>query len=370
MWFLLFFIAPVAALLLGYRLYPPFGGRAPKSAWAKSKNFDGRTFVNQIPTSVEIKSREMPGLLAEMMRRGNQKKPDKVVRSEKTDIQAMLASNEPQVAWLGHSTTLIRINGKTIMTDPVLSNRASPFPFAGPRRLISKLSITADELPPIDAVVISHNHYDHLDYATIRKLRHKTTKFFVPLGVAAHLRSWGVQQDQIVELDWWGETKFEGMTFACTPARHFSGRSLTDRNTTLWASWVIRSSDTRLFFSGDTGYGPHFKEIGKKYGPFDLTLMECGQYNELWGTIHMMPEQTLAAHQDLRGKRLLPVHWGAFVLALHTWADSVTRVKKAAKSAGVEIVTPKLGEVVLMKSKTYPKTEWWKKFSQPSARQL
>ena len=303
--------------------------------------------------------RDTFSLLKDMMRRDTLRNPSKPINSEQFDMNAFLAEEKPQVVWLGHSTSLIRMNGKTMMTDPVLSNRASPFPFAGPKRLISKLSIAVDTLPHIDVVLISHNHYDHLDYSTIRKLRHKTTKFFVPLGVAAHLRTWGVREDQIIELDWWDEATFEDLTFACTPSRHFSGRTLTDRFKTLWCSWVIHSEDTQLFFSGDTGYGPHFKQIGKKYGPFDVTLMECGQYNTHWGNIHMMPEQTIMAHQDLKGRHLLPVHWGAFSLALHAWTEPIKRVKKAAEAAHVDITTPKLGQVFLIHAKDYPKSTWW-----------
>jgi L-ascorbate metabolism protein UlaG (beta-lactamase superfamily) len=362
MWFILISLIPIAGIFAFYRLYPPLGGKSAKNAWAKSKNFRENIFVNQIPTPMDMSRRDMLPLLREMMRRGMLRKPTKVISPEKIDVPAILASKKPQVSWLGHSTSLIRINNKTIMTDPILSKRASPFPFSGPKRIISKLPISAKNLPPIDAVLISHDHYDHLDFSTIKKIRHKTTKFFVPLGVAAHLRRWGVRQEQIVELDWWEEATFDGLKFVCTPSRHFSGRSLNDRSKTLWCSWVVHAKDTRLFFSGDTGYGPHFKQIGKKYGPFDLTLMECGQYNELWGNIHMMPEQTLAAHQDLRGKRLLPIHWGVFVLSLHAWMDPIIRVKKAAESAHVDVVTPRLGEVVLIKSADYPKSAWWENY--------
>lgn len=358
---LLFLVLIVAIIFAAYRLYPPFGGVESKNAWKASKNFQGRIFVNQITTSMEMKLRDMPSLFHDMMRRSTMRKPAVPIQPDKPDIKAMLASKKPQVMWLGHSSTLMKIGGKIIMTDPMLSKRASPFPFAGPKRVVSEIPLSAEELPPIDAVVISHNHYDHLDYATIKKLKHKTTKFFVPLGLATHLRTWGVRDEQIVEMDWWDKVEFEGITFVCTPSRHFSGRTLTDRFKTLWCSWVIQATDASLFFSGDTGYGPHFKQIGKKYGPFDITLMECGQYNEHWAHIHMTPEQTFTAHQDLRGKRLVPVHWGAFVLALHTWTDSVVRVKKAADAAGVHIATPRIGEPVPMKATAYPKSAWWEK---------
>ncbi|HSX34551.1 MAG TPA: MBL fold metallo-hydrolase, partial [Candidatus Saccharimonadales bacterium] len=327
MWFILaalVFVAGVAAFL---RFYPSFGGRSVRAQWASSANFKKRIFVNQITTPMDMSPRDMVSMLRETMRRGTLRRPVKMLTPEKVRLDAFLAAKEPQLVWLGHSASLIRLEGKTLLLDPMLSKAASPVQFAGPKRF-SKPPISAEELPHIDAVLISHDHYDHLDYETIKKLRAKTTKFFVPLGVAAHLQRWGVQTSQIVELDWWDSAPFEGLTLACTPARHFSGRGLNDRFKTLWCSWVIESpgTKTKLFFSGDTGYGPHFKQIGKKYGPFDLTLLECGQYDKRWANIHMQPEQTFTAFQDLRGKRLMPLHWGAFSLALHSWVDSVERV--------------------------------------------
>jgi L-ascorbate metabolism protein UlaG (beta-lactamase superfamily) len=308
-----------------------------------------------------IRFGDMVSLFRDMLRRDSGRKPVQALTPEQVNIQTFLAASEPQLIWFGHSASLIRIQGKTLLLDPMLGKAASPLPFAGPKRF-SQPPISPEALPHIDAVLISHDHYDHLDYPTIKKLCGKTTKFFVPLGVAAHLRTWGVKETQIVELDWWNETTFEGLTFTCTPARHFSGRSLNDRFKTLWCSWVIQARDTKLYFSGDTGYGPHFKQIGKKYGPFDLTMLECGQYDKRWPNIHMQPEQTFAAHQDLRGKRLLPLHWGAFVLALHPWADSVERIQKAAAPSKTEVMTPKIGEIVSIKAAHYPKSAWWNEY--------
>lgn len=186
--------------------------------------------------------------------------------------------------------------------------------------------------------------------------------FLVPLGLAAHLQRWGVSDRQIVELDWWDERSFAGFKFVCTPARHFSGRTLTDRFATLWCSWVIESRQTKLFFSGDSGYGPHFRQIGDNYGPFDLTLLECGQYDPLWPNIHMMPEQTIQANQDLRGKRMIPMHWGAFVLAFHSWTEPVKRVLAAGAKTRAIIITPKIGETVAFQSDDYPTAAWWEQY--------
>jgi L-ascorbate metabolism protein UlaG (beta-lactamase superfamily) len=254
----------------------------------------------------------------------------------------------------------LQIAGKHILLDPMFGISPSPFPALTSKRFSNNLPVIPEDLPPIDAVVISHDHYDHLDYPSIAKLKDKVTMFFVPIGLGAHLRRWGVRETQITELDWWDEQEFAGLTFVCTPSRHFSGRTLTDRFATLWASWVIDSGKQKLFFSGDTGYGPHFKEIGSKYGPFDLTLMECGQYDERWANIHMMPEQTVQAHQDLGGKRMVPMHWGAFVLSLHTWTGPVERVTAAAKKAGVTLLTPKIGETMPIGGKDYATTAWWR----------
>ena len=362
MWLLVALLAVVLGVLAFFRMYPPFGGRSARTLWASSKNFQKRIFVNQIPTPMDISIGGMVSIFRDMARKDLLRRPPKPLKPEPLTAQALLAAKQPALVWFGHSASLIRIQNKTLLLDPMLGPAASPFPFAGPKRF-SPSPITAEDLPPIDAVLISHDHYDHLDYPTIKKLRSKVTMFFVPLGVAAHLRKWGVRSDQITELDWWSEVKFEGLKLVCTPSRHFSGRTLTDRFMTLWCSWVINAGDTALFFSGDTGYGPHFKEIGKKYGPFDLTLMECGQYDHRWPNIHMLPEQTFAAHQDLRGKRLFPLHWGAFMLALHPWADSVERIRKAAEPTKTEVMTPKIGQVVPIKAASFPSSAWWKDYS-------
>jgi L-ascorbate metabolism protein UlaG (beta-lactamase superfamily) len=360
MWFIftvVAVVAVVAAVAVFLRAYPPFGGRHTGARRA-SKNFNKRIFVNQIPTPMDMSLPDMFSMMRETARRGTKRRPDSMLTPKPLNLEAFLAAKEPQLVWLGHSASLIRLQNKTLLLDPMLSKAASPFQFAGPKRF-SKPPVSVEELPHIDAVLISHDHYDHLDYASIKKLRSKTTKFFVPLGVAAHLQRWGVTKSQIVELDWWETATFEGLTIACTPARHFSGRSLNDRFKTLWCSWVVEAPGAKLFFSGDTGYGPHFKQIGDKYGPFDLTLLECGQYDKRWPNIHMQPEQTFTAHQDLRGKRMMPIHWGAFSLALHAWFDSVERVRKAAEPHHAEIMTPLIGEIVPISARAYPKSAWW-----------
>jgi L-ascorbate metabolism protein UlaG (beta-lactamase superfamily) len=359
----LFALLASVAVYLFFHFYPQFGGVPDRTRMLQSPNFKGRKFVNHIPTSMALGFASAVSLLQDYVRHDKGKHPVRPIRVEHPAVATIMAATQPELVWFGHSASLLRLNGKTIMLDPMLGTSPFPFPALGPKRFSGSLPIEPEALPHIDAVLISHDHYDHLDYPTIKKLRGKVTKFFVPLGLAAHLLKWGVKPEQIQEMDWWEEVVFEGFTFVCTPSRHFSGRTLTDRFKTLWCSWVITAADIKLFFSGDTGYGPHFKQIGKKYGPFDLTLMECGQYDERWPDIHMQPEQSLTAHLDLRGKRMLPLHWGAFVLALHPWADSVERVRIAAKKVGTQVVTPKIGEIVRIKAPDYPKAAWWKAYS-------
>jgi L-ascorbate metabolism protein UlaG (beta-lactamase superfamily) len=297
------------------------------------------------------------------MRSHQAARPPRPLRITAVNAPDNLPGQPAQVTWLGHSTMLLYIHGKTLLCDPVFNKMASPFSFIGPKRFAAKNPVTVEDLPPVDAVCISHDHYDHLDHQTIKKLKRAARHFFVPLGVGAHLERWGVAPARITELDWWEETTFEGLKLACTPSRHFSGRTLTDRFKTLWASWVISDGKTNVYFSGDTGYGAHFKKIGKKYGPFDLTMLECGQYDTRWPNVHMTPEQTATAHLDLHGKRMLPMHWGAFRLAFHTWTEPVERVLVAAAANGSHVVTPRLGETMDIIAKAYPTAQWWSTYT-------
>jgi L-ascorbate metabolism protein UlaG (beta-lactamase superfamily) len=186
--------------------------------------------------------------------------------------------------------------------------------------------------------------------------------FYVPLGVENHLISWGVPERSISVLDWWEETKTMGIELICAPARHFSGRGLTDRASTLWCSWIIKGKNSKIYFSGDSGYGPHFKEIGTKYGPFDIALMECGQYNQQWEAIHMMPEQTAQAGIEVRADLIMPIHWGAFTLALHSWTDPVERLLEKAKELNIPVATPVVGEPIFVGDTSYPISAWWEEY--------
>jgi L-ascorbate metabolism protein UlaG (beta-lactamase superfamily) len=311
------------------------------------------------------------GKLGEVLRafwanRGHRRKPRAPlpIVPVRVDVLTGPASHALQVTWLGHSTALIEIDGLRLLTDPVLSERASPVPFAGPKRFTPP-ALGVKDLPPIDAVILSHDHFDHLDRDTIRALIDKVGRFYTTLGVGARLVAWGVPADRVVELDWWQEASFGPLTLAATPAQHFSGRGLGDRDRTLWASWVLLGSRERLFFSGDTGMHAGFAEIGERYGPFDLTLIECGAYNELWPDVHMQPEQSIAAHRLVRGSTMMPVHWGTFDLAMHRWDEPAERIRALAAEQGVRLVQPRPGETVGPDSTL--QAPWWRVFETDTA---
>ncbi|RZK63015.1 MAG: hypothetical protein EOO59_00940 [Hymenobacter sp.] len=264
-----------------------------------------------------------------------------------------------RVTWFGHSASLVEIAGQNLLLDPMLSIRMGPMAGVAPTRYNPQVPIAAEQLPAIDAVLISHDHYDHLDYQTILKIKTKTKRFIVPLGVGAHLRRWGVAPAQITELNWGDSVRLPGLTLISTPTRHFSGRGLTNRNTTSWSSWVIKTPTKRLFYSGDGGYGPHFRQIGAQYGPFDLALMECGQYDQQWAEIHMQPEQSVQAALDVRARAMLPVHWAAFTEAYHPWNDPVRRAAAAAARQQLPLTTPELGQPVVLDGRALPQQPWW-----------
>jgi L-ascorbate metabolism protein UlaG (beta-lactamase superfamily) len=260
--------------------------------------------------------------------------------------------------WLGHSTTLIEIDGARVLTDPVWSDRISPVPFVGPRRF-QPAPVTMKELPPLDAILVSHDHYDHLDLPTVRELACLDVPFVTSLGVGARLEACGVRPERIVELDWWESARVGRLSFTATPARHFSGRSLFDRNRTLWSSWVVAGERHKIYFSGDTGLTPELRTIGSKEGPFDLVMLEIGAFHEAWGDIHLGPDNALVAHDMLGGGTLLPVHWGTFDLALHAWDDPIERLVTRAEKFSVRVVTPRLGRAIEPSRETLV-DPWWR----------
>ncbi|WP_040664423.1 MBL fold metallo-hydrolase [Nafulsella turpanensis] len=341
---------------------PPFGGKPTKEQllrYRKSPNYKDGKFHNLVETPVMAPEASYIDLLRQQLAGGESRAPQEAILVVKRNMKETPSSGNPHLTWFGHSSYLLQLSGYNLLVDPVFSERTSPFDFVGTKAFAGTTEIGVEDLPAIDFVLITHDHYDHLDYPTIQKLAHKAKGFYVPLGVGAHLERWGVSSDQIHELDWWEEIPLVAdLQLIATPARHFSGRGITDRNKTLWASYVLKSKQHSLYLGGDSGYGPHFKEIGNLFGPFDLTLLECGQYHPYWPNIHMMPEETVQAHLDLKGKVLMPVHWGKFTLSLHAWNEPVERVTAKAKEKGVTVVTPRIGEQVVVDSKL-PVKPWW-----------
>jgi L-ascorbate metabolism protein UlaG (beta-lactamase superfamily) len=269
-------------------------------------------------------------------------------------------AHELRVTWFGHSSSLVELDGHRLLLDPVWGERCSPFAFAGPARWYEPV-LPLDELPPLDAVVISHDHYDHLDHPTIVALAERGTTFIVPLGVGAHLERWGVASDALVELDWWEETTVGTLRVVATPARHFSGRGPRQADQTLWAGWAMLGSK-RIFYSGDTAMFPGFTEIGERLGPFDVTLFEVGAYDQAWADVHLGPEQAIEAHRNVRGGLLIPVHWGLFDLALHSWTEPIERTLAAADAVGVRVASPRPGESVIpgqeLRQRWWPDVPW------------
>lgn len=258
---------------------------------------------------------------------------------------------------LGHSSILLKVYGEYWLIDPVFSERASPFQWLGPKRF-HQPPISLQALPPIDRVLISHNHYDHLDKHAIQQLLNEKIRFYVPLGVEGDLIKWGVNQRQIENFDWWQELQLDQAIIAFTPTQHFSGRGLSDSNKTLWGAWVIKTASDSLFFSGDSGYFEGFKQIGKRYGPFDLTMIETGAYDKDWADIHMTPEESVQAHLDLQGKTMMPIHNGTFDLAFHAWYEPLNRVQLAAEKQGVQLSTPIIGQIFTAQSQPINHS-WW-----------
>jgi L-ascorbate metabolism protein UlaG (beta-lactamase superfamily) len=344
-------------------LSPEFGGSikdTDKLAYSKSKQWKSGIFENAIPTSMDIGWKEIPGLLMKQFRSDPSRQPKNdipVIKLDSTEI-ADRPDSVIKTTWFGHSAFLLEIDGKKLLIDPMFGPTPAPHPTLGKKRYSKELPLEIEKMPHIDAILISHDHYDHLDYGSIQKLKLKADQFYVPLGVGRHLKAWGIEEARIHELDWWESASFNGLTFHAAPARHFSGRGLTDRSTTLWCSWVIEKDSTKIFFSGDSGYGPHFKEIGDRFGGFDFVMMECGQYNEQWSSIHMMPEESVQASLDVNAKVVMPIHWGAFTLAFHSWTDPIERFTKTAIEKGIHVATPRIGEAVEL-NVSYPNSRWW-----------
>ncbi len=353
----------VVLAVAGYavlRLVPAFGGGSaePTAVMQASKQFDGKRFNNPIAAPPrgdgDIMANINGQFFGDEIREPSAEIPVQVIKSDSL-------TNSPglRAFWLGHASVLIEIDGIRVMVDPVFSERVSPFRFLGPKRFHpSPIALT--ELPAIDAVMVSHDHYDHLDMKTAVYLSQQGTRYFVPPGIAKHLLRWEVPPTQITELDWDQSEKVGAVTLTNTPAQHYSGRGLTDWHKTLWASWTITGPNHRVFYSGDTGYGPHFKRIGEQYGPFDLSIIKIGAYGPgtEWNHVHMNVKDALQAHRDVTGKVMLPVHWATFNLAFHNWSEPIERATAFAKSMKINLLTPRPGEKITI-GQPFESTNWW-----------
>jgi L-ascorbate metabolism protein UlaG (beta-lactamase superfamily) len=354
---LILFLALLTALFMQQRSFGrlPSGERLERMK--KSAQFKDGIFQNVKDTRLMAEGASYFGMATKFFGKGIDREPVNPLPSVKTDLKNL--SEKPTLIWFGHSSFLISIGGKRILADPVFSERPSPVQYAGSKAYPGTMVYEPNDFPELDVIVISHDHYDHLDYNSIKELNAKTKLFCVPLGVGEHLLHWGVAPEKIKEFDWWdGEEVLPGIDLTCTPARHFSGRGFR-RNKTLWASFVLKTGGQTIFIGGDSGYDESFKKIGEAFGPFDIAMLECGQYDPQWPQIHMMPEETIQASIDLKAKVLLPVHWAKFTLALHPWRDPIERATKESARLQVPLATPKIGEPIVFGS-PYPSEKWWR----------
>jgi L-ascorbate metabolism protein UlaG (beta-lactamase superfamily) len=327
---------------------------------AASPRWDGTRFRNSSPITRGDPAVPMPSI-SDFICGGNRRVPSAPLPSA-NPLVAWLRRPDTglRATWLGHSTVLIEIDGWRVLTDPVWGPRASPSRFLGPKRF-QPVPIELRDLPPLDAVVISHDHYDHLDFTTMRLMRKSSVPIVTSLGVGAHLEAFGIAPARIFELDWWESHRLPGtdLTLTAAPSQHFSGRGLKDGNRTLWSSFVIQSQRHRVFFSGDTGPTSEHGDIHARLGPFDLVMLEVGAHHPAWGNIHLGPANALAAHSLLGGGPLLPVHWGTFNLALHPWDEPAETLLELAPKSGARLLMPRLGEPMEPAHERKLET-WWR----------
>ena len=357
----------LAALPIGYvarklRNDPQFGASATDMKRRRPKQplrWKMGQYRNLEKTPIQEDFRNLFGDLMGYVR-AKQTQPSKPLPVAVADSQFNADPDRDYLTWYGHSALRLETAGKTILLDPMLGEWVAPVPFLGHRFPYDNYNPLAD-LGTIDLIVYSHDHYDHLDYDTVLALKERTKHYLCPLGLGSHLIAWGVPEENITELDWWesADQLLDGqVTFTATPARHFSGRSPSTRNKSLWCGFAIRTPHHHLYFGGDSGYGVHFQDIGARLGPFDLTMLDSGQYHDRWQNVHMQPEEALRAHEDLRGKYLLPIHWGGFSLSNHSWFDPVERITRA-DGAGC-VVSPMIGERVELGELSTCRDAWWK----------
>ncbi|MEO7984827.1 MAG: MBL fold metallo-hydrolase [Bacteroidota bacterium] len=322
----------------------------------RSPNYKDGAFQNLSPTPMKPAGVSYWKMTKEFFKKHPDTAPPVRLPFVKTDL-SKLDSADPVIVWFGHSSYLLRIANKNFLVDPVFSGNAAPVSFMV-KAFPGSNEYTAEDMPVIDYLILTHDHYDHLDFKTIRQLTKKVKKIYCSLGISSHLKYWGVDEAIITEIDWWqSEQLEEGMQLMAAPARHFSGRGIK-RGQTLWSSFMLKTATCNIYIGGDSGYDEHFKEIGDRYGPFDLAILESGQYNTMWPFIHMMPEETVQAAIDLKAKAMMPVHWGKFRLGMHPWNEPVKRVMAKAKEFSVPVITPQIGEIIVVGSSNQGNS-WW-----------
>ena len=338
-------IIHVASVLGGveavFRFYPPFGGDVNKDDLAR--------YSKRMPYIKDDKFAypaewELAGLSENHILSHNGTVPKKKLPACTPDFSSC-EGKDYKFTWFGHSSVLLQTAGTNVFVDPVLTERFFPIQWLGPKRF-SELPVSAADIPHLNVILLTHDHHDHLEPRTIKALKSKTDRFIVPLGVEKHLIKWGIDKNKIESLAWWESTHYKDIEFTCTPARHFSGRRLTGQKRTEFCSWVLRTHDHQIFDSGDGSVGKHFEMIHERFGDFDLSFMECGQYNDKWHYSHMYPEESVQMAQKVGAKVSVPVHWGSFVLSVHAWDDPIRRFKKEADRVGLNILTPGICETV------------------------
>lgn len=357
-------LVPVVYLIIYFRTAPRIGsnpkGERLQRIQALPNYHDGKLH-NQERTDMSMPFTILLKVMWTMLKGPGDREPKQPLPTLAFDPAAWERIPDDQVGlcWFGHSCLLIKLNGLTFLTDPVFGERASMFTFAGPKRFPFTARPSVEQLPPIDAVLLSHDHYDHLCYETIRELQAsgKVARYITALGVGAHLERWGVPNGAITELAWWDRHTVGEVRLTFAPGRHFSGRSMTNRFSTLWGSFVLEGAK-RLYFGADSGYSPSFKALGERFGGFDLALLECGAYSAYWPLIHMFPEQVEQAARDLRASVLMPIHWGQFALGLHPWKESIERITARAGETGLPLLTPRIGHII-SGIDTQQSERWW-----------
>ncbi|WP_444684453.1 MBL fold metallo-hydrolase [Alkalicoccus luteus] len=350
-------LAAATAAAIAINMHPGFGqapGKAHRDSFKDAPNLHNGRFHNKRASAVSVNPCDLYTMTRDLFR-------DRDVRSPFAPlaVQTPEWDKDESVTWFGHSSYYVHIDDIRLLVDPMFGPAAAPLPGTGSKRYTGDLLSMIPSMPDIDAVLITHDHYDHLDYPTIQALLPRVKRFIVPLGVASHLIRWGVSQERIQELNWWEETYVKDVKVALTPSHHFSGRTMAARDRTLWGGWVIAGSESRLYISGDGGYGSHFREIGDVYGPFDLAVMEGGQYDSRWEGVHMTPEEAVQAFEDVRGRSMMLSHWAGFTLSFHSWEEPAERALAEAERKDVNLLTPHIGETTAWHAPA-PQTNWWR----------